>query len=169
MAFLQASVRMHAGWFLSLVMLLYAAFSSLSKDLCMRCASEPSFPQLPDPILGTQPRCFRRMAFPTALKAGPGESQRCRLRGLVRVVLPSMTQLAAAFQKTRLSSAFGLQGVTGDQLGHVCGPLSSHSTELRILAAKSRQANCFMLLGYSQTWRRQHGRVRIAGEALIRV
>ena len=50
--FLQASVRMHAGWFLSLVMLLYAAFSSLSNPYPKTSASEvpkPSSPQVPDP------------------------------------------------------------------------------------------------------------------------
>lgn len=91
----EASVRMHAGWFLSLVMLLYAAFS-----------------------------VFAEWHFLPHSKRDP-------VRANVAV--------------------FAVWCVW-----------------LSLVTSLALYANCTMLLGYSQTWRRQHGRLRIAGEALAR-
>ncbi|CAE7027843.1 EMB2654 [Symbiodinium sp. CCMP2592] len=92
----EASVRMHAGWFLSLVMLLYAAFS-----------------------------VFAEWHFLPHSKRDP-------VRANVAVFVVWCVWVS-------------------------------------LVTSLAMYANCFMLMGYSQTWRRQHGRVRIAGEALVRV
>ncbi|CAE7201420.1 unnamed protein product [Symbiodinium natans] len=89
----EASVRMHAGWLLAFVMLLYAAFSVLAEWHFLQRSKR-------DPV---------------------------RANVAIFVVWCVWVSLVAG------------------------------------LAA---YANCYMLLGYSQTWRRRNGRVRIGGEAV---